>query len=479
MGCVTLRSLIRETLLLEEVYGAQAVVYHGTKADPHVLIDALLKDKFRAGEGDGAMYGMGLYTVYDLKGTKTETGGYGDHVIKLKVNLYGYIIFDPKIALKVYKRPLTPAEQAEEVGYSDNVVKALKSVEPPRGDTFTSDSALDVYESLQHEVKGLVFTGRRDGKVVVIYDPTTAVPMAWKRVARDKKPVSGSWTPVDRAALLVPLERPDVSAREGRPVQQSALGRSAAGDFEAGKWDPLALLKRLERLPEDQRIVKGGLYLAGAPITSLPSGLQVDGDLDLSFTSITSLPSGLQVGGGLVLRNTSVTSLPSGLRVGGKLILTNTPVTSLPSDLRVGGNLVLTNTPITSLPADIQVGGDLILINASITSLPSGLKVGGELDLYGTPITSLPTGLKVDGHLGLANTPITSLPADIQVGGNLNLTDTPITALPAGLKVGGNLSLFDTPITARPEGLKVGGMILGLDRKYWKRVPEHLKDKLQ
>ena len=29
-----LRSLIREALLLEEVYGAQATVYHGTKTDP-------------------------------------------------------------------------------------------------------------------------------------------------------------------------------------------------------------------------------------------------------------------------------------------------------------------------------------------------------------------------------------------------------------------------------------------------------------
>ena len=105
-----LRSLIRETLLLEEVYGAQAVVYHGTKADPITLIDALLSDKFRAGEGDGAMYGKGLYTVYDPAGARTMTGFYGNHVIKLKVNLYGYIIFDPDVALKVYKRPLTPVE---------------------------------------------------------------------------------------------------------------------------------------------------------------------------------------------------------------------------------------------------------------------------------------------------------------------------------------------------------------------------------
>jgi hypothetical protein len=417
-----LRSLIRETLLLEEVYGAQAVVYHGTKANPQALISALLNDEFTPGEGAGDMYGKGLYTVYDLKGTQTGRGDYGDHVIKLKVNLYGYIIFDPDIARLVYKKPLTPAQQAEEVGYDETVVKALEGVRPPRKGAFTSDSARRVSEELQHEVKGLVFTGEHDGKVVVIYDPTTAVPMAWKRVAvivaGRKETVNEPWTPVDRAALLTPRERPDVSDREGRPVQQSTLRRSAMGDFEAGKWDPMMILKRLGRLPKDQRIVKG--------------------ELDLSYTPITSLPEGLQVGGHLTLVNTHITSLPEGLQVGGSLDLSGTPITSLPEGLQVGGYLFLSDTPITSLPTGLKVGRDLNLTSTRITSLPDYLQVGGSLGLSYTSITSLPAGLQVGGSLGLSYTSITSLPDDLQVGGN----------------------------------------IYGLDRKYWENVPGHLKDKL-
>jgi len=340
-----LRSLIRETLLLEEVYGAQAVVYHGTTADPVALISALLKDEFKAGEGHGPMYGKGLYTVYDLKGTRTERGIYGDHIIKLKVNLYGYIIFDPVIARLVYKKPLTPKEQAEEVGYSETVVKALEGVKPPQKGAFTSDSALDVSKELQHNVKGLVFTAGDDGRVVVVYDPTTAVPMAWKRVAVTvkgrKETVNEPWTPVDRAALLEPRERPDVRDREGRPVQQSALRRSAMGDFEAGKWDsnPLKILKRLERLPKAQRIVKGNLFLSYTSVTSLPEGLQVGGHLDLFHTPITSLPEGLQVEGTLNLAFTPITSLPEGLQVGGHLDLSGTRITSLPTDLQVKGDI--------------------------------------------------------------------------------------------------------------------------------------------
>ena len=457
-----LRSLIRETLLLEEVYGAQAVVYHGTKADPQELISALLNDEFVPGKGAGFMYGKGLYTVYDLKGTKTEMGGYGDHVIKLKVNLYGYIIFDPDVAQKVYKRTLTPAEQAAEVGYDDSVIAALKSVKPSQDGAFTSNLALSVHESLHNEVKGLVFTGANDGRVVVVYDPTTAVPMAWKKVAQNTKHVSEPWIPVDKAKLLAPLHRPDISAKEGRPVQQSALRRSATGDFEAGKWDASSsgLIKRLERMPETQRIVRG--------------------DLDLSNnTIITSLPAGLQIGGSLKLYNTHITSLPRGLQVGGTLSLFMSSVESLPVGLKVGGDLHCPNTSLTSLPADLQVGGDLFLSDAPIVSLSAGLKVGGSLSLIGTKITSIPADLQVGGGLNLWASLVTSLPEGLKVGGYLALWKTPIASLPRGLKVGGNLDIRDTPITSLPADLEVDGEIYGLNHKYWANVPEHLKGKLR
>ena len=375
-----LRSLIRETLLLEEVYGAQAVVYHGTKADPRALISALLNDEFKAGAGGGALYGMGLYTVYDPDGARTMTGFYGDHVIKLKVNLYGYIIFDPGTALKVYKRPLTLPEQAEEVGYSDTVVEVLRSAEEIRSNAnYTSEIALSVYKVLQKEVKGLVYTKEGDGKVVVVYDPTTAVPMAWKRVSVTKnlrrEPVEDTWKSVDRASLLAPLDRTDASARERRPVQQSALRRSALGDFEADKWDPLTVFKHLERLPEDQRVVKGDLDLSDVKITSLPTNLKVNGFLFLQRTPITNLPAGLKVDGNLDLSRSRVASISAGLRVGRNLNLYGTPVTSLPTGLQVGGNLNLSDTSITSLPADLEVGGKIFGLDSKYhNDVPERLK---------------------------------------------------------------------------------------------------------
>jgi hypothetical protein len=371
MQATILRSLIRETLLTEEVYGAQAVVYHGTEADPKQLVSALLNDEFAPGRAAGSMYGKGLYTVYDLKGTQTERGEYGNSIIKLKLNLYGYIIFDPDVALKVYKSPLSVVEQAQEIGLDEDLIKKLRGVETDRG-TFTSDAALAASRFLKGRVKGIVYTGSRDGRCAVVYDPTTAVPIAWKNV-RDR-----SWTPVDRASI------------------KPALRRSASGDWEEEKYEaePLRAIEKLKKLPIDQRIVNGNLDFTFIPITSLPDGLKVRGYLNLSQRRITSLPNGL----------------------------------------RVSGALNLAGTPIKSLPPDLRVSGGLYLDNSSIESIPPGFQMDGNLRLNGTPITSLPNGLKVSGSLNLTGTPIKYLPPDLTVGGYIFGFSGYMSEVPAHLK---------------------------------------------
>ena len=366
-----IRQLIREMLLSERVYGAQAVVYHGSKAPPDVFVPALLNDTFEPGGGDGAMYGKALYCVYKLGGTQTESGKYGNYIYKFKVNLYGFICFDPDVAQLVYRRPLTPVEQAQELGLDETLIEQLKRIRIKS--EYTSDTALPASKFLKGRVKGLIFTGSHDGRVAVVYDQTIAVPFGWKKIS-DK-----SWTAIDKSSL------------------KPALRRSASGDWEAEKYDVdlEALLTGLSKLPVGERVIKGSLDLKDTSITSLPAGLKVGGNISTGYnTKIASLPVDLQVGGDLGLRGTNITSLPAGLQV--------------------GGVLDLNSTMITSLPADLQVGGDLNLIDSMITSLPAGLKVGGSLYLNLTGITSLPAGLQVGNHLYFTGA---SLPNDLRVGG--------------------------------------------------------------
>ena len=338
-------------LLTERVYGAQAVVYHGSKAPPDVFVPALLDDMFTPGEGDGDMYGKALYCVYDLEGTKTEAGDYGKYIYKFKVNLYGFICFDPDVAQLVYKRPLTPVEQAQELGLDETLIEQLKGIRIESG--FTSDTALPASKFLKGKVKGLIFTGSTDGRVAAVYDQTIAVPFAWKRVS-DK-----SWTAIDKSSL------------------KPALRRSASGDWEAEKYDVdlEALLTGLSKLPVGERVIKGSLDLKDTSITSLPAGLKVGGNISTGYnTKIASLPVDLQVGGDLGLRGTNITSLPAGLQVGGVLDLNSTMITSLPADLQVGGDLNLNNTGIRLLPAGLQVGYDIYGFRGKKSQVPQHLK---------------------------------------------------------------------------------------------------------
>jgi hypothetical protein len=78
---------------------------------------------------------------------------------------------------------------------------------------------------------------------------------------------------------------------------------------------------------KDDLIVKGGLSLWGADITSLPEGLEVEGNLVLSYSNITSLPEGLKVGSNLHLEYTKTPSLPKRLEVGGNLFIERTALT--------------------------------------------------------------------------------------------------------------------------------------------------------
>jgi hypothetical protein len=294
MTASLIRSLIRETLLFEEVYGAQAIVYHGTEADPKKLVTALLKDRFSPGEGGGSMYGKGLYTVYDLKGTYTDTGGYGDHIIKLKLNLYGYIIFDPDVALKVYKAPLSIVEQAQKLGLSKEIIKKLEEVKIDRS-VFTSDAAFFASKFLKGRVKGIVYTGEEDGRCALVYDPTTAVPIAWKNV----KDVS--WTSVNKKSI------------------KPALRRSASGDWKEEKYesDPVKLLRRLSKKPVEERIINGDLDISGnEEITSLPSELKVMGSLIMWNSHVREFPENLKVKYSIMMYGTKINTLPKTLKVG-------------------------------------------------------------------------------------------------------------------------------------------------------------------
>ena len=371
-----LRKIIREMLLQEEVYGKMAKVYHGSKTSPDIMIPAFIDDTFRPGAGSGAIFGRGLYTVYDLSKSQTDKGEYGKYIYKLGVNLDGFISFDPDATNLIYGQNLTPADQAREAGYDVAIVEALDDLPLQKG-KFTVDIALQASRSLRGQVKGIVFTDKKYGRVVLVYDVSTVVPLSWKLAKSDV------WNKIDRDSLKPSIER-----------------------FTSRVWSPeryekadIKKLRDAAKMPIGERVVDGDLNLKDFPITTLPTDLHVRGSVDLRGVQVTSLPPGLRIDSSLFLNNVNITELPSDLVVGGSLHLENTPILTLPVNLQVNGDINLHESQIMSLPDDFSVNGSLILSNTQLTSLPAGLRVSRDLSLRGTQITKLPADIEVGGSV--------------------------------------------------------------------------------
>jgi hypothetical protein len=317
--------------LAEKVYGVQAFVYHGSRLPPEKFAEILINNDFKPGAGAGSLYGRGLYTVYDEdKQSNTFSGDYGDYVYKLKVSLHECISFDSDITKLVYRQDITPAEQAKILG-KPKLAEKLKGIVQDAGG-YTSNSAYIASKFLAGKVKGIVFTGRKDGKVAVFYDSSTIIPVAWKLYSEE------AWNPFDKSML------------------KPAIARSATGDWEELKHYPeLVILKKISKLPPKERVIEGDLYLRDLKADfEIPSDLKVTGILDLEASSILHLPPNISVGKEMHLSYTDIENLPANLKVGSDLVLSHTKIKTLPEDLEVKGNIIGFKGPRYEVPSHLR-----------------------------------------------------------------------------------------------------------------------------
>ena len=199
-----------------EIYGGEAVVYSGSDSPPEEFLRLIVNNELIPGEKSGSTYGKGVYTVYNLAGTQTANGDYGKYVYKLKVNLYGFISFNPDVTKKIYGESLTPSQQYERVsGKRGHIFEKLKDLES-ESYSFSSDLANPASEFLRGKVKGILFSGRQDGDVAVIYDASTIVPVAWKNVSFDK---TNPWNSFNKEEI------------------SPAIGRGMIGSFQESKYE--------------------------------------------------------------------------------------------------------------------------------------------------------------------------------------------------------------------------------------------------
>lgn len=399
----TLSSFINEILLSEEVFGRQAFVYHGSQLEPEAFLRMFYSGRFDPGKGAGAMYGKGLYTVYDLHGTDTENGEYGPYLYKFKVNLNGFVCFDDDITKKIYGKVISPAEQAKSLGLQ-KISKFLETTaKNKKNSEYTSDEAHEASIYLNGHVKGIIFTGRQDGKVAVIYDPDVAIITSYKQ-AHEKE-----WKLVDRETI-----------KKSKNLQKSSLGTFQKRKYTNNEDDHVAEeLRKLSKLQKDKRVYEGNLSISrNSLITRLPDNLVVKGDLDIAARHLQGIGNFTHVEGELTIyESATMTSLPMGLRCE-MLSIRDSKIKVIPPDIKLK-NLHMPYTDVKTLPDNCYFN-NIYAVGSKLEKLPNNFVVHGSISLKRClELKSLPPGMVVHGDLNIKDSGIEKLPKDLKVHGEI------------------------------------------------------------
>jgi hypothetical protein len=167
-------------LIVEKIYGMQAVVYHRTKTED--IVKGIIKQGFKI--GSGAMYGAGVYCTYDLNSQLNSEmfNTYGPIIVKFAVYIQDFLILDYSVSRQLYGKNYTLVDQLKKknIKITDEKIESYsKQLETLK---FSSDVALIFYGNFKvilNKFKGLIFTGRRDGAVLVSYDSNILIPLSF------------------------------------------------------------------------------------------------------------------------------------------------------------------------------------------------------------------------------------------------------------------------------------------------------------
>lgn len=184
----------------EEIYGYLAVGYHRTTHSG--MMGIVHNDKrflLSADTRNSKMYGPGIYMTYNLfPQLHGMANTYGGFLIKSRINLRNFLIFDPHVAQKVYGYSgITIGDQLRNIFkiHPDKFLglelsqwiqgeESKNKAQDPEEQKLTSYIALALInhvgkENMRKFFRGVVFTGLHDGEVFVVYDDNGVLPFAW------------------------------------------------------------------------------------------------------------------------------------------------------------------------------------------------------------------------------------------------------------------------------------------------------------
>lgn len=218
--------------LVEAVYNNIAVVYHGDND-----YKLFTNERFRPGAGD--FYGSGLYTVYDLKNSATLKGNYGKYIIKLAVKLDHVLNLDAPLYTfqqQIDKSKIVFDPSLEKHNRMKEII--FSAMKDTTDGYLSSKQFLDLVTyipNLSDYYDGVIYTGHRDGKCLVIYNMKRYYPLSY---TEDK---GKTWKKLDSGTDFMKDQRKtyylakDSPKREKKQIWQHFINSAKAGNYKKVK----------------------------------------------------------------------------------------------------------------------------------------------------------------------------------------------------------------------------------------------------
>jgi hypothetical protein len=360
----------KDHVLLERVFGNTGWVYHRTKDNPSEY--DIVKYGIKPSSNESAMYGKGLYTCYDLdQQMKPNMRRYGSYILKGKIDLNGFAILDSDVYWLANPKG-NFQKHLEKIGTN---IESVKDKSP-----YTSEIAQNIWKKCkQNGYNGIVFTGRSDGKVAVIWNRRNFIPFQytedegknWKKLNPD---ISSIKRPHD------PEYDKDDEAIKFSKILKELKEKEEIDSLNLPDYNGVVKLKKLKKCG-------GGIDASNATTIDL-SNLQTCGEFINANNATTLDLSNLQTCGGFINANNATTLDLSNLQTCGEFINASMATTLDLSNLQKCEEDIDARSVTTLDLSNLQTcGGNIVAHNATTLDL-SNLQTCGR-DIYAPRATTL------------------------------------------------------------------------------------------
>jgi len=279
-------------IIKEAVYGNMATVFHRTSVSD--LVNKVFDSGFKPGNGD--MYGKGFYSTYELESQlrANMSDTYGPIIVKFACPISTFFVFDYEEFKKSpnFNKLGKPNEKNFLKAQFEFFKMDYSNFDFSKKQSYTSETALWCTKNIPNFKKlceGIVFTGSRDGKVLVSYNTKLIFPLSystnngktWEKVEKNKDYLK-------KVAKVKSRFIPDLL------VKPEDFGITNYEFDENGFLNVFSYVRisamKLNKIPFKFGKVDGYFDCSYNNLTSLKGAPQkVDGYFDCSYNNLTSL----------------------------------------------------------------------------------------------------------------------------------------------------------------------------------------------